>query len=111
MCAALGGLLLWGSTTGWRGVPGFAFLTAAAPILPLTGVPAGGGATRYQIAIGVSVVLWLVIGFVAARRATRSPVATWDDWRREYIPLALGASGGGLAAVGAWLLALRFGWA
>jgi hypothetical protein len=111
VAGGIGALLLWGSDTAWRGVPGFTLLVAAAPIMPLAGVPASGGSDRYLIAGVLSAVLWMVIGFVASRRATRMPIATWYDWRTEYIRLALGASLGGLAAVGAWLLALRYGWA
>jgi hypothetical protein len=110
LAGAIGSLLLWGSDSAWRGVPGFALVVAAAPILPLVGVPAEGGSLRYLTAGALSMVLWLVIGFIASRRATRLPIATWDDWRTEYRSLALGASLGGLAAVGAWLVALRYGW-
>jgi hypothetical protein len=111
VAGGIGSLLLWGSDSAWRGVPGFTLLVAAAPIMPLAGVPASGGSERYLIAALLSAVLWMVIGVIASRRATRLPIATWNDWRSEYIPLAIGASLGGLAAVGAWLLALRYGWA
>jgi hypothetical protein len=111
VAGGVGSLLLWGSDSPWRGVPGFTLLVAAAPIMPLAGVPASGGGSRYLVAGVLSAVLWMVIGFIASRRATRLPIATWNDWRAEYTPLAIGASLGGLAAVGAWLLALRYGWA
>lgn len=99
VAGALGALLLWGSDTGWRGIPGFGLVVAAAPVLPIAGVPAGGGQTRYAAAIAASAVLWLIIGVVATRRATRSPVATWSDWVDEYRRLAIGAAAGGLAAL------------
>lgn len=104
IAAGLGALLLWGSNTGWRGVPGFGLLVAAMPVLPITGVPAEGGNTRYLIAVVTSAVMWLVIGSVAARRATKLPVATWEDWVEEYRRLAIGAAAGGVAAlVLSWL--------
>jgi hypothetical protein len=105
IAGAVGALLLWGSDTPWRGVPGFGLLVAAVPVLPITGVPAEGGEMRYLIAVIASVVLWLVIGGVAARRATRTPIATWDDWRGEYQRLALGAALGGIGALAlSWLV-------
>jgi hypothetical protein len=97
--AVVGGALLWGSDTGTRGLPGFVLLVLAAPVLPLVGVPAEGDSTRYLIAVGTSAVLWLVIGWVAARRATRLPVAGWPEWRREYFPLAIGVWVGAIAAL------------
>lgn len=103
----LGALLLWGSDTSWRGVPGFGLLVMAAPILPLAGVPAEGGSDRYLVAVVLSVVLWLVIGAVAARRATARPVAGWADWRSEYLRLAVGAWVGALAAVALAWFAVR----
>lgn len=97
--AAIGGLLLWGSDSGKRGLPGFVALVLGAPVLPLLGVPAEGGSGRYALAGLASTVLWLVIGLVAARRATRLPVAGWAEWRREYFPLAIGVWVGAIAAL------------
>lgn len=97
--AAIGGALLWGSNTGARGLPGFVLLVLAAPVLPLVGVPAEGDPTRYLLATGTSALLWLAIGWVAARRATRLPVAGWAEWRREFFPLAIGVWVGAIAAL------------
>ncbi len=97
--AAAGALLLWNSSSAVRGLTGFVLLVFGAPVLPLLGVPAEGGSTRYLIAAVTSVVLWLVIGWVAGRRASRLPVAGWAEWRREYFPLAIGVWIGASAAL------------
>lgn len=101
--------VLWGSDSPVRGVLGLVLAVAAAPLLPLFGAPAVGGA-RVLAGIVASGVLWMVLGSWAARRATRTPVSSWPEWRREYRRLALGAATGGvlalvLAAVGLTLLA------
>jgi len=88
--AAVGGLLLWGSDSATRGLTGFVFLVLGAPVLPLLGVPAEGGTNRYLLAAAASAVLWMAIGWLAGRRASRLPVAGWSEWLREYLPLAIG---------------------
>lgn len=80
------------STTGMTGlVLGF----FAAPALPAVGAPFSSS-SLYPLAIGISVALWLMLGLIAARRATRDPMATWSDYWRNYWWLAggvwLGAS-------------------
>jgi hypothetical protein len=102
LLAAAGGGLLWGSDSAARGLTGFVLLVLGAPVLPLVGVPAAGDAARYWIAGAGSAVLWLIIGWLAARRAARLPVAGWAEWRREYLPLAFGVW---LGAVGALVIA------
>lgn len=97
--AAIGGLLLWGSSSGSRGLPGFVLLVLGAPVLPLLGVPAEGGSGRYLLGAVASAAVWLVIGWIAAVRATRLPVAGWAEWRREYFPLAIGVWIGAVAAL------------
>jgi hypothetical protein len=97
--AAIGGALLWGSDSGKRGLPGFVSLVLGVPVLPLLGVPAEGGSGRYALAAAASAVVWLVIGWIAARRATRLPVAGWAEWRKEYFPLAIGVWTGAIAAL------------
>jgi hypothetical protein len=64
--------------------------TAAAPGLLVAGAPFGDDA-QYPMAVLASVPLWLVLGWVAARRATRRPIATWGDYARElaYLTLAV----------------------
>jgi hypothetical protein len=54
------------------------------------GVPLAPGSARLWLGIVASGVLWIVVGFVAARRATRSPVAAWRDFWREFGWMAAG---------------------
>ena len=82
-----------------RGLPGFVALVLGVPVLPLLGVPAEGGSGRYALAAVASAAVWLVIGWIAARRATRLPVAGWAEWRKEYFPLAVGVWIGAIAAL------------
>jgi hypothetical protein len=91
-------VLLWNSVSAWRGALGLLLAVAAAPLLPLFGAPLVDG-TRMLAAVAASAALWCAIGTWSARRATRNPVASWPEWRREYRRLALGAAGGGLGAL------------
>jgi len=77
-------LLLNGSTGAARGVTGFGLALFAAPGLLFVGAPLSTGSGVYLLAIAASAVLWLAIGVVAARRATRSPAPTWRDFWREW---------------------------
>ncbi len=93
--AAGAGLLNWtGSTI--RGFGGFLLTALAAPTMLLLGVPVSGGMPRYVLAGVTSLLLWLGIGAWAASRATRSVVAGWSDWWREYawlsVPVWVGAT-------------------
>jgi hypothetical protein len=74
---------------------------AAAPGLLVAGAPFGDEA-NYPLAVLASVPLWLVLGFVAAIRATRRPVATWSDYARELIYMTIAV---GIGSAGALLLA------
>jgi hypothetical protein len=73
-----------------RGVTGFAAAVLAAPALMPLGVPLATGSQRLWLGIVVSGVLWVAVGVVAAQRATRSPVAGWGDFWREFGWLAAG---------------------
>jgi hypothetical protein len=44
----------------------------------------------YLGAIVGSALLWMIVGAISARRATRLPVASWRDYWREYVWLAAG---------------------
>ena len=91
--ALLGGvgvLALHGNVAASRGVLGFAAVVLAAPLLLTMGIPHGTGSGRILLGVVLSVVLWMLVGVLAARRATRSPVATWRDFWREYAWLAFG---------------------
>lgn len=91
--AGLGALaiaLLHHNVATTRGIAGFAAAVLAAPALMPAGIPLAVGSSRLLLGVGASAVLWFVVGLVAARRATRSPVATWRDFWREYSWLAAG---------------------
>lgn len=77
-------------TSSVRGAAGFGAAILAAPGLVVAGAPLSSGRQLYTIAVAASVVLWLVVGTIAARRATRSPASTWGDFWREYLWLAIG---------------------
>lgn len=99
MLATVAAATWWGNTAWWRGALGLVVAMAAAPLLPLAGIPAAGGSARLVAGGAASAVLWMVLGAVAARRATRIPGASWPEWRREYRRLAAGAMVGGVAAL------------
>ncbi len=102
--ALLGGLALMlhrGSTSTLRGMTSFLGAVLAAPCLLAAGVPLSGGTGVYVASISASVVIWLILSSLASRRATRTPVASWGDFWREYAWLAAGVWLG----VGAALLA------
>lgn len=92
-------VLLVGSDSAWRGVPGFVLAIVALPTLPMTGIPVMGGGVRWIVAILSSAAIWFVIGAVAARRSSRRAVASWPEWRREWIRLAVGIWIGALVGI------------
>ena len=89
-------LALPGSLTG---IVGFLLLVAALPTLPMFGVPAVAGGTIYLLGVLTSLGAWLALGHVAALRASKRAVVDWTDWRREFVPLALGLLLGGVLAL------------
>ena len=82
-------LLLRNNTQAWRGIAGFFLAVVAAPVLLVTGAPLTAGQS-YTLALLGSAALWMLLGTIAARIATRTPVATWRDFWREYLWLAGG---------------------
>ncbi|MCU1397669.1 MAG: hypothetical protein JWN62_778 [Acidimicrobiales bacterium] len=100
--AALGLLsfvLLHGNTTTTRGVAGFAAAVLGGPALMAFGVPLASGSSKIVLGALVSAVLWMGVGVVASLRATRSPVASWRDFWREYCWLAAGIWAGVVVAL------------
>ena len=89
-------IVLPGTITG---LLGFLLIVAALPTLPMLGVPATAGATVYLLGAATSLGAWLVLGHVAALRASKRAVVDWSDWRREFVPLALGLLLGGVLAL------------
>ena len=94
-------LLLRGHTSLVRGVAGFLTAIFSAPGLLVAGAPLRSGRGVYLGAVVGSAVLWMIVGAIAARRATRMPAASWRDYWREYIWLAAGVWLGVVLALGA----------
>ncbi len=87
---ALSWLLLRGNESTARGVLGFLLAVFAAPLMLVAGVPLTSSTTARAVSVAASAAMWLLIGVVASRRATRRPVASWRDFWREYLWLAAG---------------------
>jgi hypothetical protein len=94
-------LLLRGHTSLGRGIAGFLTAILAAPGLLVAGAPLRSGRGVYLAAIAGSAVLWMVVGAISARRATRLPAASWRDYWHEYVWLAAGVWLGVVVALGA----------
>jgi hypothetical protein len=94
-------ILLRGHTSLARGVGGFVTAVLAAPGLLVAGVPLRSGRGVYLGAVVGSAVLWMIVGAIAARRATRHPAASWRDFWREYAWLAFGVWLGVVVALAA----------
>jgi hypothetical protein len=72
----------------------------AVPTAPIVGLPWRSGTPVVLLSLVSSVAVWLFLGSWAARRATRSPVADWKDWRREFRPMLLAVWAGFLVGLG-----------
>jgi hypothetical protein len=94
-------ILLHGHTSLVRGAAGFLSAIFAAPGLLVVGAPLRSGRSLYLAAVIGSAVLWMLIGAISARRATRVPAASWRDYWREYVWLAVGVWLGVIAAIAA----------
>jgi hypothetical protein len=77
----------------WSGLVGLFGGVVAAPGLLVVGAPLADE-SKYPLAVVASTPLWLLIGLVASRRATRSPMATWRDFWREYAWMFAGVAAG-----------------
>lgn len=93
-------LLLRGHTSIVRGVAGFVTAILAAPGLLVAGAPLRSGRGVYLGAVVGSALMWMIVGVIAARRATQIPAASWRDYWREYIWLAAGVWLGVVVALG-----------
>lgn len=87
------------SDSAWSGAVGLIGGVLAAPCLLLVGAPFGERGL-YPLAIGASALLWLMVGFLASRRATRNPMATWSDFWRHFAWMCGGVWLGCLTALG-----------
>ena len=101
---ALLGVISWSSLRLGDGrTSGLLALVAgvsAAPGLLFVGAPFADDA-KYPMAILASVPLWLVLGLIASRRATRSTVASWRDYWREMTYLTIAVVLGAIVALAA----------
>ena len=82
--------LLHGHKSLTGGVAGFLTAVLAAPGLLVVGAPLRADHGLYVAAVVGSAVLWMLVGAISARRATRLPAASWRDYWREYLWLAVG---------------------
>ena len=57
----------------------------ALPTALLVGLPFRSGLARYLMAGTTSLLVWALIGRLAARRAVRRPLASWKQWWGEYL--------------------------
>ncbi len=97
--AVLSAILLVGSQSAWRGVPGFVLAIVALPTLPMTGIPVMGGTFRWLVALATSAGVWFLVGAVASRRASSRALSSWPEWRREWLRLAVGIWLGALVGI------------
>lgn len=81
------------------GLGGLVLGVFAAPGLLAVGAPFSSS-DLYPIGIAGSAVLWLAVGFIASRRATRNPMARWSDFWRDYAFMAAGICLGAGIALG-----------
>lgn len=71
---------------------------SAAPGLLAVGYPFALESERF-IGVLISVPIWMIVGFVAARVATRNPVAVFRDYWRSYAWLAGSVAVGAVTAI------------
>lgn len=80
------------------GLVGLVSGVSAAPGLLVAGAPLADD-NHYPLAVLASAPLWLFLGFLASRRATASPIATWADYGRELFWLTIAVVIGACAAL------------
>ena len=88
------------SDTAWSGAVGLIGGVFAAPGLLAAGAPFGDR-DLYPLAVLASAVMWMLVGFLASRRATRNPMATWPDFWRHYAWMCGGVWAGAAIALAA----------
>ncbi|WP_395152766.1 hypothetical protein [Ilumatobacter sp.] len=87
------------SDAAWSGAIGLIGGALAAPGLLIAGAPFGDRSV-YPVAVAASAVAWILVGLLASRRATRNPLATWNDYWRHYFWMAAGIWFGAGIALG-----------
>ena len=93
MVGATAWLVLRVADSRLSGLVGLFGGVVAAPGLLVAGAPLADE-SGYPLAVAASTPLWLLVGLVASRRATRSPMATWREFWREYTWMFLGVAAG-----------------
>lgn len=93
------------SDSPWSGLVGLVGGVVAAPGLLAAGAPFGDRDV-YPLAVMASALMWIAVGFLAARRSTRHPMATWGDYWRHYLWMAGGIWVGAGIALGAATVAI-----
>ncbi|MFT4656197.1 MAG: hypothetical protein ACJAXA_003738 [Candidatus Aldehydirespiratoraceae bacterium] len=83
LLGAIAYLSLQMSDSSWSGPVGLIGGYFAAPALLAIGAPFADREI-YPIAAAASAVMWLLVGVLASRRATRNPMASWSDFWRHY---------------------------
>ena len=91
-------LSLWLGDGRNSGLVGLFAGSTAAPGLLVAGAPFAEE-SRYPLAVLASVPLWLLLGYLAAWRATRRPIATWSDYARELLFLTVAVAIGTTVAL------------
>ncbi len=83
---------------GTSGMGGLVAGVSAAPGLLVAGAPFADE-TRYPLAVIASAPMWLLLGLVASRRATRTAIASWRDYWREMAFLTAAVVAGAIGAI------------
>ena len=97
---------LVGPDTWWSATAVLGLALAAGPGLAIAGLPVTSGLTSWGVAVVISATWWVMVGTLAARRATAVPGASWPEWWRHYRSLAAGTMIGSWAALGAFALVM-----
>ena len=80
------------------GLVGLLAGVSAAPGLLVVGAPFANN-DGYPLAVVASIPLWIVLGLVAAFRATTNPVASWLDFWREMTWMTAAVIAGSVGAI------------
>lgn len=99
-----------GRTCVATSLAGWVLAIFAVPTALALGFPLTVSLPRFLVALVTSAAVWMLLGAWAGRRATRSAVAAWRDWVREFAWMAGGLWAGLVGGIGlvAWIL-LHFG--
>jgi hypothetical protein len=95
---AVAGIVLRVFESAWSGAVGLIGAVCAAPTLLVAGAPFSDR-DIYPIAVIAAVPFWLLVGWLAARRSTRNPMASWADFGRHLTMLTVGVWLGAGAAL------------